>query len=337
MNIKSFFYLPILMSLRCYSYNSFRSVSKWNNKNGFRLGLKKKSNDIMDNSVTGFDVSKSRKSISPEYLPKTVNQELYAKYLNDPKTSIVLGTGPAGSGKTLFACITAIRELMSGNVKKIILTRPIVPVEEEEIGFLPGNLIHKMDPWTRPVFDIFLEFYPQRELDYMLQTGVIEISPLAYMRGRTFKRSFIIADEMQNSSPNQMFMLTTRIGEKTKLVVTGDLKQSDRNTTNGLSDIMEKVQNYNLMNNDTMIRVVEMDTGDVRRSMVVSQILDIYKGNVQLENKESLIDFEKKPGSGDFGLDLGFSENNFVKKKTGNYSADPNNDSAMIPLKHYKF
>ena len=83
------------------------------------------------------------------------------KFLNDPKYQIVFGTGPAGCGKTLFACITAVQELMSGNVKKIILTRPIVPVEKEEIGFLPGNLINKMDPWTRPIFDIFLEFYQQ--------------------------------------------------------------------------------------------------------------------------------------------------------------------------------
>jgi phosphate starvation-inducible protein PhoH len=226
-------------------------------------------------------------------------------------------------------------------------------VEEEEIGFLPGNLIHKMDPWTRPVFDIFLEFYPQRELDFMLQTGIIEISPLAYMRGRTFKRAFIIADEMQNSSPNQMFMLTTRIGEKTKLVVTGDLKQSDRNTTNGLSDIMEKVQKYNSLNNDTMIRVVEMDAGDVRRSMVVSQILDIYKKeDMFLEKRESLLDFaqgveEKKiVRSGDFGLDFsGTSESGVVKKNTTglgfgvlkkNQTFNPDMDSAMIPIKQYK-
>ena len=325
--------------MRCYSYRNLRHISQvgGKNKNKVILGVKKRSNDYLDNgnSMDGFDSFKSRRGTSPEYIPKTANQELYAKYLNDPKTSIVLGTGPAGSGKTLFACITAIRELIAGNVKKIILTRPIVPVEEEEIGFLPGNLIHKMDPWTRPVFDIFLEFFPQRELDYMLQTGVIEISPLAYMRGRTFKRAFIIADEMQNSSPNQMFMLTTRIGERTKLVVTGDLKQSDRNTTNGLSDIMEKVQKYNLVNNDTMIRVVEMDNGDVRRSMVVSQILDIYNKKIVLDNKDYFVPLYNEF---DFGCDIGGGEKNIIKKnnRTFRYGLDNDNDSALIPVKYYK-
>jgi phosphate starvation-inducible protein PhoH len=123
-----------------------------------------------------------------------------------------------------------------------------------------------MDPWTRPIFDIFSEFYSQNEIEYMIKTGVIEISPLAYMRGRTFKYSFIIADEMQNSSPNQMLMMTTRIGEGSKMVITGDLKQSDRYpvdnlrlsdrypTTNdrndvsldnnGLRDFIQKIQSF---------------------------------------------------------------------------------------------
>ena len=248
---------------------------------------KKKTND-------GFDlmssVSKNNiRHISPSYIPKTENQKLYVDLLNDNKASIVVSTGPAGCGKTLFACITAIQELMSGNVQKIILTRPIVAVEEEEIGFLPGNLIHKMDPWTRPIFDILLEFYQQKDLDLMLNSGVIEISPLAYMRGRTFKRSFIIADEMQNSSPNQMLMLSTRIGEKSKLVITGDLKQSDRSHTNGLLDIMDKIRFYNNINNESMIRLIEMNETDVRRSLVVSQILDMYKMNVSDTNTNKAV------------------------------------------------
>ena len=131
-----------------------------------------------------------------------------------------------------------------GNVNKIILTRPIVPVEEEELGFLPGNLVKKMDPWTRPIFDIFSEFYQQHEIENMIHCGILEISPLAYMRGRTFKRAFVIADEMQNSTPNQMLMLTTRIGDLSKLVITGDLNQSDRNMNNGLLDIINKLKIY---------------------------------------------------------------------------------------------
>ena len=220
------------------------------------------------------------RNIAPQYTPKTINQELYMKFLNDPKYQIVFGTGPAGCGKTLFACITAVQELMSGNVKKIILTRPIVPVEKEEIGFLPGNLINKMDPWTRPIFDIFLEFYQQRDLDLMLHSGIIEISPLAYMRGRTFKRCFVIADEMQNSSPNQMMMLATRMGERSKLVITGDLKQTDRDQLNGLSDIVQRIHAYDKKFNDSMIKVVEMNHADVLRSPVVVQILDMYNDNI---------------------------------------------------------
>ena len=204
--------------------------------------------DNFDNIISKKNQGQNIKKIAPVYKPKSPNQELYYKYLNDPDIPIVFGIGPAGCGKTLLACVTAIEELRRGNIQKIILTRPIVPVEEEELGFLPGNLIHKMDPWTRPIFDIFLEFYQQRDLDSMLQTGVIEISPLAYMRGRTFKRAFIIADEMQNSTPNQMLMLTTRIGDGTKMAITGDLKQSDRCAANGLLDFMNKFKAYRKTN-----------------------------------------------------------------------------------------
>jgi len=221
---------------------------------------------------------KSIKNIAPQYKPKTDNQELYLKYLNDNRYPVVLGIGPAGCGKTLFACITAIKELIAGNIQKIVITRPIVAVEEEELGFLPGNLINKMDPWTRPIFDIFLEFYQQKDLDLMLQSGIIEVSPLAYMRGRTFKRAFIIADEMQNSSPNQMLMLTTRIGEHTKMVITGDLNQSDRSNSNGLYDIMEKLRSFYSRDSEDsgIIKIVEMNHSDIKRSETVSHILDIY-------------------------------------------------------------
>jgi len=213
----------------------------------------------------------------PKYVPKSENQKNYVAYLSNPDTPIVLGVGPAGCGKTLFACVDAIQKLQSGSIRKIIITRPIVPVEEEELGFLPGNLIHKMDPWTRPIFDIFLEYYQQRDLDAMLMTGAIEIAPLAYMRGRTFKRSFIIADEMQNSTPNQMMMLTTRIGLGSKMVITGDLKQTDRSAQNGLSDFMVRLKRYNENHLHESIKMVEMNHSDIERSPIVSQVLDIYK------------------------------------------------------------
>ena len=217
-------------------------------KSNLIMRSKNSISDNFDNMISKKNQGQNIKKIAPVYKPKSPNQELYYKYLNDPDIPIVFGIGPAGCGKTLLACVTAIEELRRGNIQKIVLTRPIVPVEEEELGFLPGNLIHKMDPWTRPIFDIFLEFYQQRDLDSMLQSGVIEISPLAYMRGRTFKRAFIIADEMQNSTPNQMLMLTTRIGDGTKMAITGDLKQSDRCDANGLLDFMNKFKAYRKAN-----------------------------------------------------------------------------------------
>jgi len=215
------------------------------------------------------------KALSPQYNPRGENQKLYVEYLNDPTIPIVLGYGPAGSGKTLFACYTAVKELKAGNIQKIIMTRPLVSVDEEEIGFLPGSLSQKMDPWTRPIFDILLEFFSQRDIDTMLNSGVIEISPLAYMRGRTFKKSFIIADEMQNSSPNQMLMMTTRIGDGTKMVITGDLKQSDRMDDNGLLDFITRIKRYE--NSCHEIKYVEMDAGDIARSQIVSKVLAMYE------------------------------------------------------------
>jgi phosphate starvation-inducible PhoH-like protein len=232
------------------------------------------------------------KSLSTFYKPKTANQELYVKYLSDPSTKILFAVGPAGTGKTMLACNQAIKELKSGNIQKIVLTRPVVPVEEEEIGFLPGNINKKMDPWTRPIFDIFYEFYPRRDIETMLYNNVIEISPLAFMRGRTFKQSYIIADEMQNSSPNQMLMLTTRIGEGSKMVITGDLKQSDRGTNSGLQDFIKKYKVYNnyLINSGSETRIgidiVELDKRDIERSKVVIKLLDIYEFNENAVSKK---------------------------------------------------
>jgi len=231
---------------------------------------------------------KSGKSLSALYKPRTENQISYVKHLTDISTPIVVGVGPAGSGKTLFACCQAVSALNAGFIQKIILTRPVVPVEED-MGFLPGDLKQKMDPWTRPIFDILLEFYAQKDIDAMLHNGVLEISPLAYMRGRTFKNAFIIADEMQNSSPNQMLMLTTRIGDKSKLVITGDLQQCDRGVANGLADFISKVRAYEIRDaigrkllekkkEGLGIRIVEMRSEDIQRSPIVTKLIDIYSG-----------------------------------------------------------
>jgi phosphate starvation-inducible PhoH-like protein len=206
------------------------------------------------------------------YLPRTLNQQTYVDYMENRNVSVVIGVGPAGSGKTLFACSTAIRELKQGFVDRIIITRPIVSVDEE-LGFLPGSIEQKMNPWTRPIFDVFSEFVSVFEMKHMIDTGIIEISPLAFMRGRTFKRCFIIADEMQNSSPKQMKMLLTRLGEDSRMVVTGDLKQSDRSDDNGLYDFINRFQ---MVESPNSIQYVQLNDHDIQRSAVVSSILKIY-------------------------------------------------------------
>jgi phosphate starvation-inducible PhoH-like protein len=203
--------------------------------------------------------------------PRTPNQISYVNALSS--NTLVFCLGSAGTGKTLFACNEAMKQLQKGDIDKIIITRPIVAVEDEQLGFLPGNINKKMDPWTRPIFDIFSEYCSMNEITKMVKDGIIEISPLAYMRGRTFKNAFIIADEMQNSSPNQMLMLTTRLGEGSKMVVTGDLKQSDRSLNNGLSDFLEKFNGYS---KNCSISVIRMTGDDVERSEIVKTILDIY-------------------------------------------------------------
>ena len=211
--------------------------------------------------------------LKPVYKARSKNQESYVECLNDPNVSMVFGVGPAGCGKTLFAVISAITALKKGDISKIILTRPIVSVEEE-LGFLPGDISNKMNPWLQPLFDIFLEHYTQIEMDKMVAEGVIEISPLGFMRGRTFKRTFVICDELQNSTPSQMLMLLTRIGMGCKMVITGDLKQSDLKGKNGLSDFIEK---YRTRTRDySEIRLVEMTAKDVERSEVVKNILEMY-------------------------------------------------------------
>ena len=208
-----------------------------------------------------------------QYLPKTDNQIQYVKQLHDRNSSIVLGLGPAGTGKSLLACVYAIQLLKKQEINKIVLTRPIVTVENEELGFLPGNLVSKMDPWTKPLLDIFSEFYQLKELKQMMQNEIIEISPLAYMRGRTFKNACMIADEMQNSTPSQMLMLLTRIGENSKLILTGDINQSDRSMDeNGLLDLIHKLQKKKIPG----ISMTEMTQDDIQRSQIVANILDLY-------------------------------------------------------------
>jgi phosphate starvation-inducible protein PhoH and related proteins len=133
----------------------------------------------------------------PTVTPKSENQKNYNRALYSISKPMVFAIGPAGTGKTMLACYAAIAGYADKTFKKIVLTRPVVSVEED-IGYLPGTLEEKMDPWTRPIMDVFGEFYSQNDIQYMMKEKIIEICPLAYMRGRTFKNAVVIADEMQN-------------------------------------------------------------------------------------------------------------------------------------------
>lgn len=223
---------------------------------------------------------------SYEYVSaKNSKQQKYMNVLNDNDNQLVFAIGPAGTGKTLIACSHAMKCLESGLVRKIIITRPVVPVEEEELGFLPGNINKKMDPWMRPIFDIFLQHCSQKELDRMMYDNIIEIAPLAFMRGRTFKDCIIIGDEMQNSSPSQMLMLLTRLGKNSKMIITGDGKQNDipEGKNSGLVDIVEKTKRHiDFITkkygkyNDKSIQLIEFSNKDIERSKIVKRVLDIY-------------------------------------------------------------
>ena len=206
--------------------------------------------------------------------PKTKSQEIYASMLRSKSKKIVIATGPAGTGKTMFATEFAIRNFLLGKCERIVFTRPSVAVDEE-LGFLPGTLEDKMAPWIRPIYDILYQFMTPQEVVELMEDKVIEIAPLGFMRGRTFKNCWIVADEMQNSTISQMKMLLTRLGENSRLVITGDLEQHDKvSEHNGLEDFLDKFRGKR----STSIGSFEFDRSDIQREEVVKEILDIYAG-----------------------------------------------------------
>lgn len=207
-----------------------------------------------------------------QLLPRSVAQEDYVDALLDPSRHVVFAMGPAGCGKTLLATQYAVKGLMDGDFQKIVITRPAVSVDEQH-GFLPGGLVEKMQPWMMPILDVFKEYYSPRQVQKMIQDEMIEIAPLAFMRGRTFKNAIIIADEMQNSTISQTKMVLTRIGEDSKMIFTGDLKQHDRGyETNGLKDFVERLEHRG----SEGIAVCHFDAGDVERHPIIEEILGIY-------------------------------------------------------------
>jgi phosphate starvation-inducible PhoH-like protein len=224
------------------------------------------------NNVINIDHRLNEKRRRVQIYPKSLSQETYLLKLNDPNKMIVFAIGPAGTGKTMLAVQWAVDQLKYGSADKIIVTRPAVSVDEEH-GFLPGDLNEKMAPWTKPIFDVLSENFNAREIENFIKEGVIETSPLAYMRGRTFKNAVVVADEMQNATPSQMKMLLTRLGQNSKMVVTGDLQQADRPSNNGL---LEFLGLYNNFQGHRYVDLVKFDVQDVERHEAVKEILAIY-------------------------------------------------------------
>ena len=226
----------------------------------------------VDNTLSFNQYVQQRKTVT--LIPKSLNQETYIELLTDSTKHIIFATGPAGTGKTMLAMQAGVKAFKEGTVSKIILTRPAVGVDDERHGFLPGNITAKMEPWTRPLFDVIQEYYRPQEVARMLDEQVIEIAPLAFMRGRTFKDSWIVADEMQNATPGQMKMLLTRLGEGSKIVVTGDTRQADRSDNdNGLLGFKGLVEAYQ---QSKYVAGVEFESRDIARHPAVREILSIY-------------------------------------------------------------
>jgi len=220
------------------------------------------------------DTQTHHKNKPVNIIPRSRTQEAYVTALLNEDKHIVFASGPAGTGKTMLGVLASIKAYKRGQCDKIVLTRPAVGVDDERHGFLPGDLNQKMEPWTRPLFDVFHEYYSPSETSKMLEEQIIEISPLAFMRGRTFKNAWIVADEMQNATPNQMKMLLTRLGEGSKIVVTGDVKQTDRREKdNGLLDFMGLVDKFG---NSKFIETVQFSHKDIERHPAVTEVLSIY-------------------------------------------------------------
>ena len=203
-------------------------------------------------------------------IPKTLNQKTYLKYIDE--NSITIAMGPAGTGKTYLAVAMALRDLSEGSVQKIVLTRPAVEAGET-LGFLPGELEDKVLPYLIPLYDAMYEMIGKVETLKLIEKGIIEIAPLAYMRGRTISNAFIILDEAQNTTQEQMLMFLTRLGDASKMVITGDHTQIDLPKTK-FSGLLEASE---VLKETSDIEVFRLKTEDVVRNPLVKKIIDAYK------------------------------------------------------------
>ena len=232
-------------------------------------------------SIYHFETSKENDFLSSDVVIKTPKKNIFArtekqkKYINNLVSSnIIFSLGPAGTGKTFLAVAVAVSKLVSGEVKKIILSRPAVEAGEN-LGFLPGDLKEKIDPYLIPLYDSLYELVGYEKMQKKIEDGTVEIAPLAFMRGRTLKDSFVILDEAQNATDTQIKMFLTRLGKNTTMVVNGDPSQIDlpHSKSSGL------LKSVNILDNLDEIKITRFDTTDVQRHPLVSKIIDAYKKN----------------------------------------------------------
>lgn len=201
--------------------------------------------------------------------PRTTNQQRLVKSVE--KNDLVFAIGPAGTGKTFVSVALAVRALKEKKVKRIIMTRPAVEAGEN-LGFLPGDLKDKVDPYLRPIYDALHEMIPGEKLKFLMENNVIEVAPLAYMRGRTLEDAFVLLDEAQNTTTQQMKMFLTRMGAKSKVVVTGDISQIDlpKHQKSGLKEAVE------ILKGTDGIGFIHLDTSDVVRHSLVKKMIEAY-------------------------------------------------------------
>lgn len=204
--------------------------------------------------------------------PRTISQKLYIDTLN--KNDIVFGVGPAGTGKTFLAVMYAVSKLKNNEFRKIVLVRPVVEAGEK-LGYLPGDLKEKIDPYLVPLYDGLYEALGREQVEKLLEKGIIEVAPLAYMRGRTLENSLVILDEAQNTSILQMKMFLTRLGYQSKMIITGDITQVDLpyNTVSGL------IHAIKVLDDVDNLKIIYFNKHDVMRHPLVQKIIERYDGN----------------------------------------------------------
>ncbi len=248
-------------------------------KQGMRIGnsdfknmLERAAGGKMDEIIQVFDnpivINLKRKSV----VPKNINQKKYLKFIQ--KNDIVFGVGPAGTGKTYLAVAAALKCLQDKSIEKVILTRPAVEAGEA-LGFLPGDLQEKLLPYLRPLYDAMNDMLGADETLRLMERQIIEIAPLAYMRGRTLSNAFVILDEAQNTTMEQMMMFLTRLGENSRMIVTGDITQIDlpKNKKSGLKGALE------ILGGIDGIKLFYFDAGDVVRHPLVTKIVAAYENS----------------------------------------------------------